>query len=63
VLGVAATVIPLERHDVDNVDLLVFGGSAVALLALMMRNRIGKVAGAGLIAGYAAYVAFLYLGG
>ena len=62
VLGVAASVIPLERQDVDNVDLLVFGGSAVVLMALMMRASIGKVSGAALIVGYAVYVGFLYLG-
>ena len=61
VLGVAATVIPLERHYVDNIDLLVFGGSAAVLLALMMRASIGKATGAALIAAYAAYVGFLYL--
>ncbi|HUF07795.1 MAG TPA: calcium/sodium antiporter [Rhodothermales bacterium] len=62
VLGVAATVIPLERQDVDNIDLLVFGGSAAVLLALMMRASIGKATGAALMAGYAVYVGFLYLG-
>lgn len=60
VLGVAASIIPLERRDVDNIDLLVFGGSAVILVGLMARNRIGRPVGGALIAGYAMYVGYLY---
>jgi len=63
VLGVSASIIPLQRSEVDNVDLFTFGFSAVVLLLLLMRPRIGRFAGMGLLLGYAVYVAYLYVGG
>lgn len=61
VLGVTSVIVPLHRQDVHNVDLFVFGGSAVILLGLMMRPKIGRLMGALLIAGYVAYVVYLYV--
>lgn len=61
VLGVTALIVPLERHDVDDVDMLVFAGSAVILVGLMIRPRIGKSVGVILTVGYCLYVAHLYL--
>jgi cation:H+ antiporter len=64
VLGVTASIVPLNRQNVDDIDLLVFGGSALVLLLMMMRSsRIGRIGGAALLTGYAAYVAYLYLTG
>ncbi|MGA7303917.1 MAG: calcium/sodium antiporter [Rhodothermales bacterium] len=61
VLGVTSVIVPLHRQNVHNVDLFVFGGSAVILLGMMMRPKIGRLMGALLIAGYVAYVVYLYV--
>jgi len=61
VLGVASAIVPLQREEVHDFDLLVFGGSALILVGLMIRPRIGRYAGAALLAGYVAYVVHLYV--
>jgi len=61
VLGVTSVIVPLHRQDVHDVDLFVFGGSAAILLGMMMRPKVGRLMGALLIAGYIAYVVYLYV--
>jgi len=62
VLGVAAAIHPIaivpEEVRVDLAVMLLFSAAVVPFLAL--RQRIGRGAGAFLLAGYLAYVAWLY---
>lgn len=63
VLGTAAgaTVIPVSLAEVGT-DLVVAGAFAVALLLiLVITGRIGRIAGAVLLAGYLAYVVALFV--
>lgn len=61
VLGVASAIVPLHRQEVHDFDLFVFGGSAIILIGMMLRKRIGRYMGGGLLVGYLAYVVYLYM--
>jgi len=63
VLGTAAgaTVIPVSLAEVGT-DLVVAGAFALVLLPVMaVTGRLGRVAGAALLAGYLAYMVVLFV--
>ena len=62
ILGLTALVHPLAvPPEIAHFDIWVLLGSAAALLYFMIVGRtIGRVAGGLLLAGYAAYVAWLF---
>jgi len=60
ILGVGALVRPLDGTGFHTLDYAVMGGFAVAMLAMMLAGRrLGRLDGALLLAGYAAYMGFL----
>ena len=60
VLGITATLQPLERGDITMVDLTVMLMFALILVPLIMvRQRIGRPEGIALLAGYGAYIVWL----
>jgi len=60
VLGITATIQPLERGDITMVDLTVMLMFALMLVPLIMvRQRIGRPEGIALLVGYGAYIAWL----
>ena len=62
ILGVAALVVPLDAPDVALADLAVMFGATALLVPLMLTGRrVGRVEGAILCAGYAGYVAWLFV--
>jgi cation:H+ antiporter len=63
ILGLTAVVIPIPvPPGLSGLDLAVFAGSAVVLLALLIRGRIGRLAGLGLLCAYGGYIGALALG-
>lgn len=61
ILGITAVLHPLERGDITMVDLVVMLLFAVVLVPLIMvRQRIGRPEGLVLLAGYGAYLAWLF---
>lgn len=62
ILGITAMVAPLEISErITRVDMPVMVAfSAIAVVVLMTRGRIGRPLGGALVAGYVAYVAMLY---
>lgn len=61
VMGFTAIAMPMEIKEISIVDLAVMGAFTVAMLPMMLtRQRIGRIEGAVLLLGYAAYVTFLY---
>jgi cation:H+ antiporter len=62
ILGITATIQPLERGGITMIDMGVMLAFAAALLPLILvRRRIGRPEGVVLLLGYAAYVAWLGL--
>jgi len=60
ILGTAAIVRPLDATGFQTLDFAVMGGFAVAMLAMMLAGRrLGRLDGALLLAGYAAYMGYL----
>ena len=60
ILGITATIQPLQRGGITLVDMGVMLAFAAVLLPLVMvRRRIGRPEGAVMLLGYAAYVAWL----
>ncbi|MGD9386781.1 MAG: calcium/sodium antiporter [Gammaproteobacteria bacterium] len=60
ILGITATIQPLERGGITMVDMGVMLAFTIALLPLILVRRcVGRPEGAVLLAGYAAYVSWL----
>ena len=63
ILGLTAALVPIPvPPGLSAVDLVLVAGSALVLLGLLATGRIGRTAGAGMLALYTAYVAWLVLG-
>lgn len=59
VLGFTATILPLNRGDITDIDLIVFLLSGALLLRLMQSNsRLSRFEGAILLTGYIVYAAW-----
>jgi cation:H+ antiporter len=63
ILGLTAVIVPIPvPPGLTSVDLVVFAGAALALLAFLAAGRIGRGGGLALLAAYVGYVAWLALG-
>jgi len=60
ILGLTALIVPIPVPEgLTPVDLALFAASALALIGFLFVGRIGRGGGLALLAGYAAYVAWL----
>jgi cation:H+ antiporter len=63
ILGLTALLIPIPvPPGLTHVDLAFFTGAALVLVALLVFGRIGRGAGLGMLALYAAYIGWLAVG-
>jgi cation:H+ antiporter len=63
ILGLTALLIPIPvPPGLTPVDLAFFAGSALILVAFLVIGRIGRGAGLGMLALYAAYIGWLAVG-
>jgi cation:H+ antiporter len=62
ILGLTAAIVPIPVPDaLSLVDLALVAGSALLLVGMLLRGRIGRGAGAGFLAIYAGYIGWLAL--
>lgn len=61
VIGLTATAKPMIIHEIASADLIVMGLFTVVLMPMMLTHwTLGRIEGALLLAGYGAYVIYLY---
>ena len=62
ILGLTAVIVPIPvPDDLSMVDLALVAGSALLLVAFLLRGQIGRLAGLGFVGIYGGYVAWLAL--